>query len=149
MKTIIDGSRCWMDNTVKWAPTEHQRFVVPSVQYLNSELVSVMYHQCIGSFYRWKRQQHSHGPIQGMRVNWASTVFTFTSWLIYVPTGWRHLLIRHRQPLIERTIASISKMYFSHWKLPGVSERMWSVNLDASISGEYQTLGAHSCEPSE
>ena len=25
---------------------------------------------------------------------------------------------------------SISKMYFSHW-----SERMWSVNLDASISG--------------
>ena len=43
----------------------------------------------------------------------------------------------------------ISKMYFSHWKPPGVSERMWSVNLDASISGEYQTLGGHSCRPSE
>jgi hypothetical protein len=40
---------------------------------------------------------------------------------------------------------NISKMYFSHWKPPGVSERMWSVNLDASISGEYQTLGGHSC----
>jgi len=26
-------------------------------------------------------------------------------------------------------------MYFSHWKPPGVSERMWSVNLAASISG--------------
>jgi len=25
---------------------------------------------------------------------------------------------------------NISKMYFSHWKPPGVSERMWSVNLD-------------------
>jgi len=25
-----------------------------------------------------------------------------------------------------------------------VSERMWSVNLDVSISGEYQTLGGHS-----
>jgi len=36
-------------------------------------------------------------------------------------------------------------MYFSHWKPPGVSERMWSVNLDASISGEYQTLEGHSC----
>jgi hypothetical protein len=24
---------------------------------------------------------------------------------------------------------------------PGVFERMWSVNLDASISGEYQTRG--------
>jgi hypothetical protein len=43
----------------------------------------------------------------------------------------------------------ISKMYFSHWKPPGVSERMWSVNLNASISGEYQTLGGHSCRPSE
>jgi hypothetical protein len=43
----------------------------------------------------------------------------------------------------------ISKMYFRHWKPPGVSERMWSVNLDASISGEYQTLGGHSCRPSE
>ena len=40
-------------------------------------------------------------------------------------------------------------MYFSHWKPPGVSERMWSVNLDALISGEYQTLGGHSCQPSE
>ena len=44
---------------------------------------------------------------------------------------------------------NISKMYFSHWKTPGVSERMWSVILDASISGEYQTLGGHSCRPSE
>ena len=26
---------------------------------------------------------------------------------------------------------------------------MWSVNLDASISGEYQTLGGYSCRPSE
>jgi len=43
----------------------------------------------------------------------------------------------------------ISKMYFSHWKPPGESERMWSVNLDVSISGEYQNLGGHSCRPSE
>jgi hypothetical protein len=27
-------------------------------------------------------------------------------------------------------------MYFSDWKRPGVSERMWSVNLEASMSGE-------------
>jgi len=30
-----------------------------------------------------------------------------------------------------------------------VSERMWSVNLDASISGEYQTVGGHSGRPLE
>ena len=43
----------------------------------------------------------------------------------------------------------ISKMYFSLWKTPGVSERMWSVNLEPSISGEYQTLGGYSGRPSE
>jgi len=48
----------------------------------------------------------------------------------------------------EKTI-DISKMYFSLWKPPGVSESMGSANLDASISGEYQTLGGHSCRPSE
>jgi hypothetical protein len=34
-------------------------------------------------------------------------------------------------------LSYISKLHYSHWKPPGVSERMWSVNLDASISGEY------------
>ena len=43
----------------------------------------------------------------------------------------------------------ISKIYFSHWKPPRVSERMWSVNLDGSISGEYKTLGGYSCQSSE
>jgi hypothetical protein len=43
----------------------------------------------------------------------------------------------------------ISKMDCSHWKPPGVSARMCSVNLDASISGEYQTVGGHFCWPSE
>jgi hypothetical protein len=38
----------------------------------------------------------------------------------------------------------ISKMYFSLWMTPGVSERMWSVNIEVSISGEYQTLGRNS-----
>jgi hypothetical protein len=53
-------------------------------------------------------------------------------------------------PLIDRVLVIvipshilesvyISKMYFCHLKPPGVSEKMWRVNLDASISGEYQT----------
>jgi len=40
-------------------------------------------------------------------------------------------------------------MYFSHWKPPGVSERMCSVNLDSSISGDCQSVGGHSGLPSE
>jgi len=51
--------------------------------------------------------------------------------------------------LVENNALSISKMYFSLWKTPGVSERMWSVNIEASISGGYQTLGGFSGRPSE
>jgi hypothetical protein len=40
-------------------------------------------------------------------------------------------------------------MYFSHRKRSGVSERIWSVNLDESSSGEYQTLGGDSSRPRE
>jgi hypothetical protein len=43
----------------------------------------------------------------------------------------------------------ISKMYFSLWKTAGVSERMWSVNIEESISGEYQTLGGYSGRSAE
>ena len=50
---------------------------------------------------------------------------------------------------MPKTEDGMSKMYFSHWKPPGVSERMWSLNLEASISGEYQTLGGHSGSPWE
>jgi len=49
----------------------------------------------------------------------------------------------------EAEWCQISKMHFSHWKPAGVSERMLSVKLDVSISGEYQTLGGQSCRPSE
>ena len=54
---------------------------------------------------------------------------------------------RHR--LAVPTLRDISKMYFRCRKSPGVSERMWSVNLDASMSGSYQTLGGHSGHNSE
>jgi hypothetical protein len=60
-----------------------------------------------------------------------------------------HLVYFQICSIITSQCISISKMYFSHWKAPGVSERIWSVNLDASISGEYQTLGGCSCKPSE
>jgi hypothetical protein len=44
---------------------------------------------------------------------------------------------------------NISKMDFGHWKSPGVSERMWSVNLDALITGEYQRVGGYCGRPSK
>jgi len=44
---------------------------------------------------------------------------------------------------------NISTMYFIHWEPPGVCKRRRSVNVEASISGEHQTLGGHSGRPSE
>jgi len=52
-------------------------------------------------------------------------------------------------PLANISFTYISKMYFRRWKSPRVSERMYSVTLDVSISGEYQTLRGHSSWPSE
>jgi hypothetical protein len=43
----------------------------------------------------------------------------------------------------------ISKMYFILWMPQEGSERMWNVQLDASSSGEYQTVGGHSGWPSK
>jgi len=47
---------------------------------------------------------------------------------------WRRIA-RYPSPRQWVVLHSISKIYSSHWKPPVVSERMWSVNLDASISG--------------
>jgi len=49
----------------------------------------------------------------------------------------------------RKRVRNISKMYFSHWELPVVSERRWRVNLEASISDENQTLEGDSSRPSE
>jgi len=54
-----------------------------------------------------------------------------------------------RKMKISSWASGLSKMYFGHLKPPGVPERMWSVNFNVSISGEYQTLGGHSNQPWE
>jgi hypothetical protein len=43
----------------------------------------------------------------------------------------------------------MSETYYIHWKPPGESQRIWCVNLDASISEQYQTIGGHSGWSSE
>jgi hypothetical protein len=60
-----------------------------------------------------------------------------------------NILVGHTYHVTRALLLCISKMKFSRWGPPGVSETMWSVNLDASISGDYQTIGGHSCRPSK
>jgi hypothetical protein len=63
--------------------------------------------------------------------------------------GWVTSFLGQHSRIDKFNQLCISKMYFSYWNPPGVSARMWSVNLDELISGEYQTPGGHSCQPSE
>ena len=52
-------------------------------------------------------------------------------------------------PTVSLSIALISKMYHSQMEPAGVCERWRSVKLEASISGENQTLAGHSGRRSE
>jgi hypothetical protein len=58
------------------------------------------------------------------------------------------VFVRDLSDLIVQIIF-ISEMEFSRCEPPGVHERRQSVNLEALISGENQTLGEHSGHPSE
>ena len=102
--------------------------------------------------YRLTGKAGTKGPIPMTRAkSLASRFYRLKSG--HAPTGVYLKQISHRDDdkcwWCVGKESHISKMYFSHWKPPGVSERMWSVNLNASISGEYQTLGGHSCRPSQ
>jgi len=121
MKTIIDGSWYWMANTLKWVSTERQRFVVLKVQYLDNNLVAVMHNRYVGSLYRQIRQRHAPCRILRMIINIASTIVSFTSWVIYVPISCTHPFVRYWQPLLGKTKATCSLPH------PG-NERQQSVN---------------------
>jgi len=108
MKTIIDDSRCWMDNILKSASTEHPPFVGLWVWCLNSDLVTVMHTRHIDSFCRQKRQQHAHHPILGICFNRASMNVNFASCVIYLPIGCKHPFMRYWQPVLPKTTATCS-----------------------------------------
>jgi len=46
-----------------------------------------------------------------MSVNGASTIFSFASWLIYVPIGCIHPFIKYWQPLLAKTTAQCSLLH--------------------------------------
>jgi len=121
IKTIIDGSRSWMDKRLEWASMDHQRYVVLYVRLLNNNLVTVMHDRYTGSLYRQQRQRHAPCCILGMSDNGASTLFSFASWVIYVPIGCRHQFLWYCQPSLGKTKATCS---LPHPK----NERQWSVN---------------------
>jgi len=75
----------------------------------------------IGCLFREKLQPDAPCRILRMSVNGASTIFPFASWVIYVPIGCRHPLIRLWQYLLGKTRVTCS---LPHPK----NERQLSIN---------------------
>jgi len=68
-----------------------------------------------------KLQRHAPCHIARMRVNWASTVFCFASWVIYVLIGCWHPFMRYWQPLLAKTSVTCSLAHFENERQRRVS----------------------------
>jgi len=77
---MTDSSRYRIYHISKWESKERQRLLLFSVWQLKTHLVAIMYKRHIGSLYMQKRQRDGHCPIQNMRFNRESTIFSFPSW---------------------------------------------------------------------
>jgi hypothetical protein len=71
-------------------------------------LIADIYFSDIGSLYWEKLQRHASCRILRMSVKGVSTIFSFESWLIYVPIGCRHPFIKYWQPLLAKTTVKCS-----------------------------------------
>jgi hypothetical protein len=60
-----------------------------------------------------------------MSINGASTMFCFTSWVIYVQIGCTHPFIRYSQLLLAKTKATFSLLHPEN-------ERQWGINCFSS-----------------
>jgi len=108
IEIIVDGSKCWMDNTIKWTSTERQQFVVLKVWELNFDLVTVIRNWVITNFHRQRKYQQGHNPILRMSVHGAWMNFSFPSWVIHLPIGCRHPFMRYWLPLGAKKTATRS-----------------------------------------
>jgi len=71
-------------------------------------LVADIYLSDIGCRYWEKLQRHARCRILRISVNAASTTFSFSSQVIYLPIGCRHPFIKYWQPLLAKTTATCS-----------------------------------------
>jgi len=71
-------------------------------------LVVDIYLSDIDSLYQQIQQRHAPCRILRMSVNGASTIFSFESWVIYLPIDCRHPSIKYWQPLLAKTTVTCS-----------------------------------------
>jgi len=75
----------------------------------------------IGCLYWDKPWRHACCHILSVSINTGSMIISFGSWVIHVPIGCRHPLIKYWQPLLAKTTATCSLLHPEY-------EHQWSVN---------------------
>jgi len=104
MKTIIDGSRCWMDNTLQWSSMEGQQLV--DCEYGNFTVICSLL--CISDVLAASIGDRERRTVTTPFWEWASTIPWFASWILYVLIRCRHQYIRYWLPLLGKTTATFS-----------------------------------------
>jgi len=87
MKSIVDSSRCWMDNTLQWASTERQRLLALHFGNCIGCAATLCHNRAIGRLSRQNLLQQHRYYVLNMSANGASTTLGLVSWKILVLCG--------------------------------------------------------------
>jgi len=87
MKSIVDSSRYWMDNILKWASTERQRLLALHLGNCMGCAATLRHNHAIGRLSRQNVIQQHRYYVLKMSVNGASTTLGLVSWTILVLCG--------------------------------------------------------------
>jgi hypothetical protein len=121
MKSIVDSSRCWMDNTLKWASTERQRLLALHLGNCMVCAATLRHNHAIGRLSRQNRLQQHRYYVLEISVNRASTTLGLVSWNIPALCGDNRPQSDCWVPFWAKTVATTSL-------LCPKNERQWSVN---------------------
>ena len=88
--------------------TERQGSWASHLGYFMFRLVVHIHLSDIDSLYWEKLQRLAPCHIVRISLNGASTMFSFSPWVIYVPIGCRHPFVRYWQPWLRKTTVTCS-----------------------------------------
>jgi len=110
----------------EWASTVHERCLPSYLGYFMFRLGSGIHSSDNGSLYCETLQQHAPCRILEMIVNRASRIFSFASWVIYVPIGCRHPFNRFWLPLLGETTVTCSLPHPENERQQSVNDfKLW------------------------
>ena len=136
IKISIDGSICWMHNTLQFMSTMWGD--VSTV--ITSVLVVIMHNGHIGRCYWHKIYQYGHRPILCMCVNPASTMFSFLSWVRSLPICCRDSFMKNWQHLLAKTTATCSLRHPENERQRSVSSYRIAIFCNEGIARIFMCI---------